>query len=248
MPDKRCHRGPHPEDADLFAPAVWPTLRQAVGDLSWLLSRGYAEPSSLKLVGDRFDLTQRQRTAVMRCACSDESLTARRGREVDEAQVRGGRLVLDGYNVLTTIEAAMADGIVIAGRDGCYRDMASMHGTWRKVEETIPAVTLIGEVLEELGASSCVWYLDSPVSNSGRLRGMIETVARERGWSWQVELVTDPDAVLIKTDEIVATADSMVLDRCRRWFNLARIVTDVKLPATQVIDLALAADEGGHNS
>ena len=60
---------------------------------------------ALKLVGDRFDLTQRQRTAVMRCACSDESLAARRGREVGREEMEGGRLVLDGYNVLTTIEA-----------------------------------------------------------------------------------------------------------------------------------------------
>ena len=71
MPDTRRHRGPHPEDAELFAPASWPALRAATTDLSWLLSRGYAEPSSLKLVGDCFQLTERQRTAVMRSACSD---------------------------------------------------------------------------------------------------------------------------------------------------------------------------------
>src|SRR5688500_10446127 len=53
MPDHRSHRGPHPEDAGLFAPAVHPTLRSAVADLSWLLTRGYADPSALKLVGDR---------------------------------------------------------------------------------------------------------------------------------------------------------------------------------------------------
>ena len=29
MPDRREHRGPHPEDRRLFAPAVWPVLRAA---------------------------------------------------------------------------------------------------------------------------------------------------------------------------------------------------------------------------
>ncbi len=56
MPDRRKHRGPHPEDRRLFAPEALPRLRAAAGDLSWLLSRGYAPESSLKLVGDRYAL------------------------------------------------------------------------------------------------------------------------------------------------------------------------------------------------
>ena len=66
MPDTRRHRGPHPQDAELFASETHPTLREAVNHLSWLLTRGYAERSSLKLVGDRFGLQERQRRAVMR--------------------------------------------------------------------------------------------------------------------------------------------------------------------------------------
>ena len=59
MPDQRKHRGPHPEDGPLFAPANWPDLRCAVSHLSWLLTRAYAWESALKLVGDRFRLTAR---------------------------------------------------------------------------------------------------------------------------------------------------------------------------------------------
>ena len=52
MPDKRAHRGPHPEDTRLFARDQWPALQAAVHDLAWLLSHDYATPSALKLVGD----------------------------------------------------------------------------------------------------------------------------------------------------------------------------------------------------
>ena len=38
--------------------------------------------------------------------------------------------------MLTTIEAALAGGVILAARDGAYRDMASMHGSYRKVAET----------------------------------------------------------------------------------------------------------------
>ena len=71
MPDKRSHRGPHPDDAKLFAPEKIAHLRNAVEDFSLLLTKGYADKGALKLVGDKFSLTQRQRLAVMRSACSD---------------------------------------------------------------------------------------------------------------------------------------------------------------------------------
>ena len=64
MGDTRSHRGPGPEDRDLFSADQLPALRHAVADLSWLLSRGYAMPSALSLVGNRFDLAARQRSML----------------------------------------------------------------------------------------------------------------------------------------------------------------------------------------
>ena len=237
MPDRRTHRGPHPEDARLFAFAAWPQLRRATGDLCWLLSRGYASVSSLKLVGDRYDLLARQRTAVARSACSDADRERRQAHHSDPESLAGKPLWLDGYNVLTTVEAAMAGGIVLLARDGCYRDMASMHGSYRKVAETQPAIERIGRTIAGLGAAESLWYLDRPVSNSGRLKKIIEQIAAEHGWSWRVELVADPDALLAECDQIVATADSVILDRCRRWFNLAREAVARHVPEARVIEL-----------
>lgn len=47
-------------------------LYRAVEKLSWLLTRGYLPASTLKLVGDRYALTERQRWAVGRAAYTDE--------------------------------------------------------------------------------------------------------------------------------------------------------------------------------
>ena len=108
MPDKRKHRGSHPKDADLFAPAKLPDLRGAVADLSWLLTRGYAAPSSQKIVGDRYDLTKRQRVAMARSACGDGEFADRLAKRVDAAAVAGEPVAIDGYNLLITIEAALS--------------------------------------------------------------------------------------------------------------------------------------------
>lgn len=237
MPDRRIHRGPHPDDLRLFAPGAWPLLGRAIDDLCWLASRGYPTDGARKLVGDRYGLTARQRSAVERCACSDAARAARQARQLPPDALAGRALWLDGYNVLTTVEAALSGGVILAGRDGCYRDMASMHGSYRKVVETLPALERIGQTAADLGASACVWYLDRPVSNSGRLRAIIEQVGAEHGWPWRAELVQDPDTLLRESTEVVATADSAILDHCRAWFNLARETIARHVPDALIPDL-----------
>src|SRR5688500_4697039 len=147
MPDSRHHRGPHPDDARLFTRDQWPALQQAAVELAWLLDRGYALRSSLALVGDRHDLTQRQRLALARCSTDATRCERRRRHEVSGATIADAELWIDGYNLLISIEAALSGGVILAGRDGCYRDLASLHGTYREVTETTPAFQLIGETL-----------------------------------------------------------------------------------------------------
>lgn len=240
MPDRRRHRGPHPEDRRLFAPEALPYLRAAATDLAWLLSRGYAQNCSLKLVGDRYALVTRQRTAVARCVCSEAAARRRSAKEVPGGAMAGEVVWIDGYNVLTTIEAALAGGVILAARDGTFRDMASMHGSFRKVAETLPSLEILGHVIAQRRPRQCVWYLDRPVSNSGRLRALMQETALRCGWSWQVELVADPDRVLAcaPPECVTATADSALLDQCGRWVNLARLAVEERVPSAWVVDLS----------
>ena len=238
MPDTRTHRGPHPADAKLFAPAAISSLQSACQDFSLLLTKGYAEKSALKLVGDRFSLTQRQRLAIMRSACSDKDLISRSKREVKITDLADRAIVIDGYNLLITIEAAISGGIIFRGRDGAFRDLASIHGTYRKVTETIPAVELIGKFLREINVAQALWLLDSPVSNSGRLKALIDELAGNNQWNWQVRLLTNPDSELIKTDAIVVSSDSVVLNACKSWVNLARAIIEKKIASARLVDLS----------
>src|SRR3954465_12573251 len=124
MPDQRHHRGRHPDDDRLFAREHWENLQKAMADLSWLLTRDYAAVSSLKLVGDRYQLEQRQRIALARAACSDQAREARFRKRVQPSALRDSRLTIDGFNVLLTLEAALAGGVLLHARDDCLRDMA----------------------------------------------------------------------------------------------------------------------------
>ncbi|MBN1457429.1 MAG: DUF434 domain-containing protein [Sedimentisphaerales bacterium] len=239
MPDRRKHRGANPEDAKLFEMKALPDLCRAVGDMSLLLGRGYSEKSCLKLVGDRFGLTKRQRFAVMRCACSESQLKARKEKQIAVDLLKDRAIVIDGYNLLITIETFLSGGFVFIACDGCVRDIAGIHGTYRTVVETTDALELIAESLGELGVSHSLWLFDSPVSNSGKLKTLIYELIEKNSWPWEVELVINPDRELISSDKIIATGDSDVLDKCPKWTNLSAYIIDKsKSTVTNIIDLS----------
>lgn len=211
-PDNRRHRGAHPADRKIFAAEQIPALREAVSELSWLLNRGYAAGASLKLVGDRHKLVERQRSAVARAACTDAQRDRRQARRLDMQNVENQSLAVDSFNLIITVEAALGGGILIMCRDGCLRDLSSVHGSYRAVDETERAIILMGEALSELKPKSVWWLLDRPVSNSGRLAARINRLAGERGWPWSVDVVFNPDHALPESNRIVVSSDSAVLD------------------------------------
>jgi hypothetical protein len=237
VPDKRKHRGRHPKDDEAFGPAAVPELKRAMAHLCWLLDRGYPPNSTLKLVGDRFHLIERQRLALMRSACTAAAARARQQRALAAAALAGMRLAIDGYNVLLTVESSLAGAIILQGRDGCWRDLAAMNGTFHKVDETLPALDVVGDWLMRHDVAEAVWFLDSPISNSGRLKSLMTTVAEAKGWPWTVVLEPAVDRTLAATADVVATADSAILDRCQRWFPLARAAVEATATEPFILDL-----------
>ncbi len=236
MSDNRTHRGPHPQDGELFAAENLPRLCLAMEELSWLLSHGYAPASSLKLVGDRHQLRERQRLMVARAACSNAQRDHRRSTSVKPEAVAGRSVWIDGLNILITVEAALSRAVIFRGRDGCLRDLCSVHGSYRKVAETEAALKLVGESLAALQPDAAIWLLDSPVSNSGQLAQRIRVIAEENRWPWEVRLSQNPDRELSEQSaSVIVSSDSVVLDNATQWLALAEeIVVPIR---RDIIDL-----------
>lgn len=230
-------RGPAPDDLALFSESELPRMRMAMAELAWLLNRGYAETSALKLVGDRHELRVRQRTAVLRCVCTDAQRERRRAHRLEPAAIAGQPLALDGFNVLIVVESALSGGVVLRGRDGFLRDMASVHGSYRRGEQTLAASVAIGERLASLGPSRVTWLLDRPVSNSGRLKTALDELAAERGWAWTIELDYAPDRRLAQFEGVVASGDAWILDNSARFIDLTAAVVAACCPSAWIVDL-----------
>ena len=217
MPDERQHRGRHPADSRLFDGVAVPVLRQATEELSWLFEHGYSQVAALKLVGDHFALRERQRLAVLRSSCGASAAAERGQRRLTVTELQGLRLAVDGFNCLITVEAALSGGLLLRGRDQALRDLSSVHGSYRQVQETARALQLLGNVIVGAAPTEVRWFLDRPVSNSGRLRGLIEAMAQAEGWPWQVELADNPDRAIAATGWVAGSSDAWLLDNCPHW-------------------------------
>ena len=230
----RKHRGPAPEDHRFDDAERVEKLREAVGDLSWLLRRGYARKAATELVGNRYQLSARERLALGHAAWGREE----RSPPVPAEEIRGAKLCIDGFNLLIVLESALGGGVLIRGADGLVRDIANVHGNYSFRVETEQAVELAAEALKELQVGETLWLFDRPVSNSGRIAALVNRVAEEKGVPMHAETADRVDSRLKECEGIVVTADAAILDSGVRWFDLSGWILDHKLPDVRIIDLS----------
>jgi hypothetical protein len=237
-PDKRRHRGAHPEDVKLFHVDQLSKLQQATSELAWLLERNYSMKASLKLVGDHYGLHERQRLAISRAVCPETNKLKRLQNQIHIEDIKEKHLIIDGFNLLITLEAAFGGGVLLYCQDNCIRDLSSVHGSYRSVEETEQAICLVGEALKALEPKSVVWLLDKPISNSGRLAMKITDLAGKNNWPWSVDVVFNPDNLILKSDRIAVTSDSAIVDHVK-WINLNLHIIDNYIKDAWIIDLKI---------
>lgn len=208
------NRGKDASDDRLFGNAhIQQKIKEAAKDMCYLLSRGFAEKSSLQLVGNRYRLTARQQKALQGMSASEQQIDLRKKKTLMSSQLKGNTIIIDGFNLLILLESALSGAYIFKGLDGNFRDISGVHGTYKRVQKTEDALVLVGNELKNLGVTLVIWYFDAPVSNSGRLKTILRKAAEEYKYNWKINLVNNPDSVLADSDGIVISSDAWILDR-----------------------------------
>ncbi|MEM6718577.1 MAG: DUF434 domain-containing protein [Bacteroidota bacterium] len=231
------NRGKEGSDDRLFGDLkMQAKMREAVKDLSYLLSRGFSEKSSLPLVGNRYKLNTRQQRAVQGMSEATQKLEKRAANCVFPNQIEEKEVMLDGFNVLIMLESALSGAYLFKGLDGCYRDLSSVHGTYKKVKQTPEAIQLIANFLQENKVKKATWIFDKPVSNSGRLKTMLREFAEEHNYNWEVILDNNPDKLIAESGKVAISSDAWVLDNSTVWCNMVRCIVDEHISQKNVIE------------
>ncbi|WP_106791010.1 DUF434 domain-containing protein [Aquimarina sp. Aq78] len=230
------NRGREASDDRLFGELpMQEKLKAAAKDMLYLLSHGYAEKSSVQLVGNRYTLNARQQRALHGMSCSEQQIVIRNKNRVTSKMLKGQTIAIDGFNLLIILESALSGAYIFKGLDGYYRDVSGVHGTYKRVQKTEEALLIIGNTLDKLGVSWVHWYFDAPVSNSGRLKTTLRELAEQHHFSWEIDLVNNPDKELASSAHIVVSSDAWILDRAQKNTNLAAYLVDHYIQEANII-------------
>lgn len=214
----------------------------AADDYRCLLSRGYPAKSALQFVGNHFQLRRDERDFLFRGACSPEQAEARKEKTVEPEELKGGKLVIDGYNCLITLENAINGRMMILGDDGFIRDIARIFRKFRSTELTRTAWTLVMDLLSDFPPAEILVFLDSSMSGSGKLAAGINRWLYDAGFSGRCITVRRSEKKLALLKGIKVSADSVIIDSSSRVFDLAGYIITRQL---KIRPYGLAAiDEG----
>lgn len=229
-------RGYDAEDPRWFSSEAIEKLTVALEEIGWLINRGYKLEVALDFVANHYQFSSRQRIALMRAAASERQILYRKNKLLPLSSMQEDGIYIDGFNLIINLEVALSGSVLILGRDGVIRDLAGLRGTYRLIDKTDEALELLGLVFRELQVPYVKFFLDAPVSNSGRLKNCIMEHAAHWHTPVEAELVPNPDLVLSSLGRVV-TGDSVILDTCVSWFNLLRFLLENKIKDAWVIDL-----------
>lgn len=215
-----------------------PALISAAQELRFLLSRGYPREKCLTLVGDRHALPARERELLRRSVLAPARSRSRRAKLLSPKKMKGHRIGLDAHNLLITLESALAGKDLIRGDDGVIRDIARAASGYRISDLTRKALDLILGLLRELRPAEAVFYLDRPISFSGRLALLIrEEMAGGAALPGTALAVPVPERELKPFQGLVASADGELIDLCPWPTDLAGWIITTRLKETGIVDL-----------
>ncbi len=210
-------------------------LRSAGNDLFYLINHGYPIKSASEFVGNHYLLSERQRLALTRSISAEESILARKAKELT-ALPEGAAVQIDGFNTIISLEIAFSRSTLLLCMDGTVRDLAGLRGTYRLIDKTDLAIRAVRRVLERAGAGAAHFYLDAPVSNSGRLKARIAEIMEDSPVQVDFSVINDVDRALY-TQRAVVTGDAIILDHCGSWFNLVRRAIAAELGAYPFVEI-----------
>ena len=195
-------------------------LLEAAKDYKYLLERGYNKKSALRFVGERYLLNETERHILYRTIFPEKEATQRREKLVKESEVENNRLVVDCYNVLITVETMLKNGIILKADNGYIRDISAIFRKYKITNLTEKALNLIIQAIKNLKPAEVIFIVDQPISKSGELAAKIRNLLEKNNIKGTAKTTKHPDKELTQTPGIIATSDTIILDKVKKTFDL----------------------------
>jgi hypothetical protein len=223
---KVVRRGYDVDDEIAFKGDGYKKLLEAKEIVTFLLDHKFRVKQATMFVANHYMLNERQRLVLARGCGKTSDVAKRKAKMLKPEDLKGKEVFIDGFNAIIPLESMLSDSVLIQCADGAIRDLANLKGSYRIIDKTQSAIRLILQKLQNYGVAKATFYLDKPISNSGRLKSYINAIARDYAIEVDVELHDGVDKLLYDKENVIS-GDCIVLDKAISWYPLyADIVED----------------------
>lgn len=236
MTAKEIRRGYNPKDRVEFSGVWLDRLQKAAQELKFLLERGYDIKGAATFIGNHYMLSERQRLALKRVVSSKVEMDLRASKQLNMEEVKEAVVHIDAFNTIITLEVALSESLILQSMDSTVRDLAGLRGTYRIIDKTYLAVELLFKHLTRLGVKKAIFYLDAPVSNSGRLKSLLQDEGMKCQMLTEAFVINDVDRTLEKLSHVI-TSDTIILNKCISWINLNEKIIREDIPFAWYVTL-----------
>jgi hypothetical protein len=197
-------------------------LKDPICDLRFLLNRRYRKSTAVGVVANKYRLGSRERHLLVRAVFSEEEAEDHKRKRVPITEIKGKDVVIDGYNVLITVESALKKKTLFLSDDGFVRDTSATFGKHRITKTTPLAIERILKVLRENLPRKALFIFDSQVSFSGELCSLIREKMAEFGIEGDAKTSERADYEIITRKGIVCSSDRAIIEKVEKVVDLPR--------------------------
>ena len=204
--------------AAFSGPDLKEKLLKPARDIRSILRWGYPKFATIRFVADHSQLTVEERHILTRVIMPPDKIVSRIRKKIACNGIRDRDLLLDGYNVLLSVDSLLKKEPMWFCDDGYIRDTRYYFNKTRQAEDIEEALNSVIEFFFEARPKSVTFLLDAQISRSGELAGLIRRKLKEHGISGEARTSKTTDFDLKteggnpKNNIVVATSDGIVID------------------------------------
>ncbi len=193
-------------------------LLKPARDIRSILRWGYPKFSTIRFVADHFQLNLEERHILTRVIMPPDRIVSRINKKVACTDIKDRNLLLDGYNVLLTVDSLLKKEPMWFCDDGYIRDTRYYFSKDKQAEDIEEALEAVLKFLSEAGPKSVVFLLDAQISRSGEFAGFIRHKLEEYGISGEAKTSKITDFELkteggnSENNVILATSDGIIIE------------------------------------
>lgn len=205
-------------------------LTEPAHDIRYLLARGYPRSAAIRFVCDHYRLSGGERHILARVIVSPDVAASRNKKRRACIGIEGRDVLIDGYNVLISIESMLKGEKLWLGDDGFVRDTRGVFRNYNNTDNTCIAVDQILSFLSECKIRSVNVLFDTQMNKSGQLTRHVHNRLPQYSLNGSAHTSRHVDFDLKNAGAgvVVATADGIVIDAVSEVVDIAACLMERK--------------------